>query len=180
MPSKRKKGTVTIKGVRKKLNQTLVKQLAEESVKYLEEAFDLTVGNWGGGGDSGYSPVYEPPILRREIVYKAKNTLRFSVKASVVDSSGQPHKLYMWLDKGTKPHIMPVNSAVFPRRNRQRYFRSGIDKSANWQFTGERFMIKKGKVKRGIEAQNLTGLMRDYVRDKVGNRRVSVVFTYKN
>lgn len=136
----------------------------------LDRLYDLTYNGWSGGGDSGRSPVYIEPttmIKLESVDIKGKSAV-LKIRSMATTDGEAPHKLWYWLDFGTKPYTHVTSSAAFPRRVRQRFIDgSGLDRGPAASNAFQRGSdgrikyqrIKAGQTRRGIQAQELSLLI---------------------
>lgn len=163
----------------------IIKELADEYKNYarrevlpevkdeLERLYNLTYEGWSGGGDSGRSEVYNEP---RTLIDLESLTVKTSgdysatmiVRSMATSDGSAPHRLWYWLDFGTRPFTHVRTSAAFPERVRKRFIDgSGLNRgpAANNLFVRDadgrvKFTrIKAGQTRQGIEKQDLSLLI---------------------
>jgi len=143
---------------------------------FLEKQFSRTLQHWSGGrgpsgrSDSGSKPRYELPVIRTKLIKadfdKLTDEFIFETNTLVsVGGSNEPHKLWYWLDGGTKTIRQP-RTAKFPvREPLNRTAPNMLDVNPFGYMTGEWRTILAGERRVGILGRNWTKLVAEEIQN---------------
>lgn len=150
---------------------------------YLESLYDATFDGWRGNSDSGYTSGFDKPevYISSKLKVSPSGIITVTIHSKAVDSGGQSHLLYFWLDFGTSDYQHTRRSRAFPVRSRKRWksgkgLRRGPALSNSEIYTGEWRHIPAGRVRRGITESGITSIIATEFKREVRNKIYPVIY----